>query len=114
MAVALIGTVSFIGSWLAGGYYYVKSYGPLVKPTIVSGSAPWAHSIAMEAKEHIFLFIIPIALTILFVSTLDTSALKTLRLKKSVIALLCVTVAIGFTLGLMGYIISAAARWAVI
>src|SRR3989338_3609359 len=57
-AAALLGIVGFLGSWIAGGYYYVVTYGPLVKPIIKGGSAPWAHAIVMEAKEHIFLFLI--------------------------------------------------------
>src|SRR3989344_4812970 len=50
---AFIGLVSFVITWIIGGYYYVKFYGSLVKPIIKAGSAPWAHAIAMEAKEHI-------------------------------------------------------------
>ena len=54
--VAFIGLAGFLLSWLIGGYYYIKFYGPLVKPIIKAGSAPWAHAVAMETKEHVFLF----------------------------------------------------------
>ncbi|OGY62650.1 MAG: hypothetical protein A3G58_00555 [Candidatus Colwellbacteria bacterium RIFCSPLOWO2_12_FULL_46_17] len=66
LITAVVGALSFIGSWIAGGYYYVKFYGPLVRPVIKGGLAPWAHNIMMETKEHIFLFIIPLAITALF------------------------------------------------
>src|SRR3989344_9378428 len=65
---AAIGLAGFIFTWIIGGYYYVVYYGKLVKPTILKGMAPWAHAIAMEAKEHIFLFVVPLALTVLFVA----------------------------------------------
>ena len=47
----------FFLSWASGAYYYVVHYGGAVKPRIVSGDAPWAHSVFMEAKEHVFILI---------------------------------------------------------
>jgi hypothetical protein len=47
----------FFISWVTGAYYYVVHYGGAVKPRIVSGDAPWAHTVFMEAKEHIFILI---------------------------------------------------------
>jgi len=110
--VAVLGVISFIGSWVVGGYYYVKFYGSLVKPVIQAGAAPWAHAIAMEAKEHIFLFIIPLALTATFLSFLKKEQLENYGLKNVFLILTLLVVAIALSLGLMGYIISAAARWA--
>src|SRR3989338_1892171 len=69
--IAAIGVAAFIASWLAGGYYYVVYYGTLVKPVIKSGVAPWVHNIVMETKEHIFLFVIPLAMTVLFITLLE-------------------------------------------
>src|SRR3989338_9086701 len=63
---AALGVAAFVASWIAGGYYYVVYYGTLVKPVIKSGIAPWAHDIIMETKEHIFLFIVPLAMTVFF------------------------------------------------
>lgn len=110
---ASVGLVAFLLTWIIGGYYYVKFYGPLVKPIIKAGSAPWAHAIAMEAKEHIFLFAIPIAFTIYFLSRLDAGELQSLNLRKDFIRLIVIVVGLGLSLGLMGFIISAAARWGV-
>src|SRR3989338_8255818 len=108
---AFVGLVSFVITWIIGGYYYVKFYCSLVKPIIKAGSAPWAHSIAMEAKEHIFLFAIPVSITILLLSRLDSSQLESFGLRKSLIWLTVMIVGLGLSLGLMGFIISAAARW---
>lgn len=55
--LAFIGAVSFWGSWITGGYYYVKFYGKAVKPIILSGKYPWAHTVITESKEHIFLLL---------------------------------------------------------
>ncbi len=114
MTTAIIGLVGYALTWIIGGYYYVKFYGPLVKPIIKAGNAPWAHAIAMEAKEHIFLFAIPLAVTIYFISKIDANELKELGLRKGLIHLTAIAAALGLSLGLMGFVISAAARWGAI
>jgi hypothetical protein len=111
-ASALIGLAGFILSWIVGGYYYVRYYGAIVKPIILAGSAPWAHKIAMEAKEHIFLFIIPLVVTILFAALMDQKTLDETGIRKPLVYLIACVVIIALGLGLMGFIISAAARWA--
>ena len=114
LAAAAIGSISFILTWIVGGYYYVTFYGPLVKPVIKAGNAPWAHAIAMEAKEHIFLFVIPIAVTVFLLARLNANELQSLGLRKGLIRLTAITAGLGLSLGLMGFIISAAARWGTI
>lgn len=106
---ALIGTLGFFASWIFGGYYYVKFYGTLVKPTIVAGLTPWAHAVAMEAKEHIFLFLPPIAITILLIVLSKNPALR-----RQTMWLIGLVVFIALSIGAMGFIISAAARWGAI
>ena len=54
---ALVGTGLMVLSWVSGGYYYLAHYGPHVKPAIKAGSLPWAHTVGMELKEHVFLFL---------------------------------------------------------
>ncbi len=110
--VSIIGVLGFVFSWLIGGYYYVKYYGKLVKPDILAGAAPWAHAVAMEAKEHIFLFIIPMAMTIALLAFLPKDTLNDFKLRKPTIVLIGVMVVLALAIGAMGYIISAAARWA--
>ncbi len=114
LAAAAIGSISFILTWIVGGYYYVTFYGPLVRPVIKAGNAPWAHAIAMEAKEHIFLFVIPIAVTVFLLARLNANELQSLGLRKGLIRLTAITAGLGLSLGLMGFIISAAARWGTI
>jgi hypothetical protein len=56
------------GCWIVGGYNYLTAYGSHVKPVILAGPDPWAHSVVMETKEHIFVFlpliILALALTL--------------------------------------------------
>lgn len=42
-------------SWVTAAYYYVIYYGVAVKPRILAGEMPIAHTFFMETKEHIFL-----------------------------------------------------------
>lgn len=113
MFAASAGLLAYFLTWIIGGYYYVKFYGPLVKPIIKAGNAPWAHAVAMEAKEHIFLFAIPLAVTIYFLAKFDSSELQASGLRKQFIHLLIITAGLGLSLGLMGFVISAAARWGI-
>ena len=53
----LLGLVLVFAAWLAGGFYYVEIYGTGVKPVIKQGPMPWAHSIVMETKDHVFIFL---------------------------------------------------------
>jgi hypothetical protein len=60
-------TALFMGlAWMAGGYWYTHYY-PADKAVILKGPWPWAHSLFMETKEHLFFltlilaFYLPIA-----------------------------------------------------
>ena len=108
---AAIGVAAFVASWIAGGYYYVIYYGTLVKPVIKSGLAPWAHNIIMETKEHIFLFVIPLAMTVLCITLLEKDDMERLALRRLAMWLSGTVAALGLLIGAMGFIISAAARW---
>lgn len=111
---AIIGTTAFALSWLTGGYYYVLYYGSLVKPAIKSGLAPWAHSIVMETKEHIFLFIIPLAMTVVISALLNKEKFDDGNFRKSIITITVLIIILALSVGAMGYIVSAAARWGVV
>lgn len=108
---ASVGVIAFVGSWLAGGYYYVVYYGTLVKPVIKSGAASWVHNIIMETKEHIFLFIIPLAMTVLFITLLPKEEMERLKIRRLAIWLSGTVAMLGLLIGAMGFIISATARW---
>src|SRR3989338_5103542 len=107
---AIAGIIGFALSWLAGGYYYVVYYGTLVKPVIKSGLAPWAHAIVMEAKEHIFIFILPVAITAVLAALANDDIRAKLGAGKETIKLVGLVAALGLIIGAMGFIISAAAR----
>lgn len=108
---AAVGVAAFAASWLAGGYYYVVYYGTLVKPIIKSGAAPWAHNIVMETKEHIFLFVVPLAMTTLFITLLKKEDMERLGLRRLACCFAGVVAVLGLLIGAMGFMISAAARW---
>ena len=110
---SIIGTIGFIASWLAGGYYYVMYYGNLVKPVIKAGTAPWAHAIIMESKEHVFLFLVPLAITAFFITLLSDEEYVFFKIKSLTQKLVFVIALLGLLVGAMGFIISAAARWGV-
>ena len=114
IVTAGIGVIAFIASWIAGGYYYVVYYGTIVKPVIKSGVAPWVHNIVMETKEHIFLFIIPLSVTVFFITLLEKDDIDRLKIRNIVLWLSGGIAVLGLLIGAMGFAISAAARWGVI
>ncbi len=59
----------FFLSWATSAYYYVTYYGSAVKPRILAGAAPFAHTFFMETKEHIFLLLPFVALSIALCAT---------------------------------------------
>lgn len=54
----------YVLSWLSGGYYYWFYYGSKVKPVIMGGAYKWAHLVFTESKEHVFLFLPFVSLTL--------------------------------------------------
>lgn len=106
---ALGAFLSFLFSWLSGGYYYTRFYGKAVKSVIVKGSTPWVHAVLMEAKEHIFLFL-PFASLLLFVllAVLGPNLEKEKSLKNKIIFLALITLILGLAVAFAGIVISAA------
>jgi hypothetical protein len=107
-------TVALTGillSWLTGGYYYVKYYGASVKPGLVEGATPWAHTIFTEAKEHVFLFLPFLALTLLLASwAASPEQLADKPRKQPLLLLAGVSSLIGIVVTVSGVIISGAVR----
>ncbi len=107
----LLGVIFFFAAWVVGGYYYIEFYGAGVKPLIKAGPLPWAHSIIMETKEHVFLFL-P------FLSLLSLGLLRKFRndllenntIRKALLWLLGIIVLIGFAMAGLGYVISTGLR----
>ena len=63
-------TVCIVLAWILGGYWYTHFYGA-DKAEIVKGPVPWAHSIFMETKEHLFFIPAILALYLPFVGRLN-------------------------------------------
>ncbi len=107
---ALVGFLAIFDTWFSGGYYYLTYYGSKVKPIIKAGDYAWVHAIAMETKEHIYLFL-P------FVSFVIASALWLFRddinefssLRKALGACALAVFLIGSIVALLGILVSGAA-----
>ncbi|OEU41219.1 hypothetical protein BGV40_16170 [Methanosarcina sp. Ant1] len=100
------------GCWIAGGYNYLTVYGSQVKPVILAGPHPWAHAIVMEAKEHIFVFLPLIALTLsitLSVLNRDTF-LHDPKFRRALTMIACLALFMVLLMFLMGAIISNAGQ----
>jgi len=101
--------LSYLFSWVLGGYYYLYNYGANVKPGIKAGDFAWVHSVVMETKEHIFLFL-PFLAFILFLFIWFCSSLleerRSLRRLLTILALL--NVILGVVIAFMGMVISGA------
>ena len=95
----------FFLSWATSAYYYVTYYGTAVKPRIIAGAAPFAHTFFMETKEHIFLVLPFVALSIaLCASYLRTNPDDALR--KSTAFLTFVALGIGVATAVSGMLVS--------
>jgi hypothetical protein len=95
----------FLLSWATSAYYYVTYYGKAVKPRILEGAFPAGHLFFMETKEHIFLILPFLALSI----ALCTSSLRSdpdEGLRKSTALLTFVALTIGAVTAAMGIVVS--------
>ena len=109
--LSVFGLVTLLISWILAGYYYTQYYGQSVKPIIKAGQIPWAHSILMETKEHIFLFL-PFLGLVLAVSLLlsRSDIAKDENLRKALASLAFVIVVLGTAVTIFGVVISGAAK----
>lgn len=106
--MSFFGFLSFVLSWITGGYYYVTYYGKAVKPIILKGHFAWAHKVLMETKEHIFL-LLPFLALALFIATYFGKDIKDdKKLSYAYIGLCFTTVSIALLVTLMGMAVSGA------
>lgn len=98
------------GCWIAGGYNYLTDYGSNVKPAILAGGYPWAHQILMEAKEHVFIFLPIIALSLsLTIYYLDDDRFAgDRRYRRAIAEIACMALLLVLLMFLMGAIVSKA------
>lgn len=110
-AVSLAGLVLLVVSWIVGGYYYVTVYGPAVKPIILGSSYAWAHTIVMETKEHVFLFI-PLMAAVVTITLYTSKGFKEMAGKgRTALGILSGFVFLfGLFMALLGFLITAGAR----
>lgn len=110
VASAVIAAVSYVLSWLSGGYYYVLYYGDVVKPVIKEGAFPWAHLIVMEWKEHFFLMLPPAAITLACILWLSRRGENDQKLNRSLVFFTALITVSATLITLSGIIISGGAQ----
>ncbi len=109
---SLWGFVLLLLSWLSGGYYYLTYYGTAVRGVIKAGKYAWAHTIFMEAKEHVFLFL-PFLAAVLFFSVWFLGPKiegEQSSIRRPLAVLAGLIVVIGVIVTLSGVVISGAVR----
>ena len=110
---ALTGFAFLFFAWLVGGFYYVEVYGSHIKPLIKASDAKWVHSIVMEVKEHVFLFLPILASVVLvFLYKHDRELIDNSDARISIVLLAGLIFLLGFSIAGMGAIISAGYRFA--
>ena len=110
---ALTGFACLFFAWLVGGFYYVEVYGLHVKPLIKASDAKWVHSIVMEVKEHVFLFLPILAtLTTALLYKYDGKLINNRDARLSIVLLAGLIFLMGFSIAGMGAIISSGYRFA--
>lgn len=107
---SLTGLISFVLSWL-NGVYYVIYYSKAVRAAIKAGQYSWAHTVFMESKEHIFLFV-PFLSAVVFLTLwfLGDKLENEINLKRSTIMISGLVTVLGIIITLSGLLISGAVR----
>jgi len=70
--------VLMVLAWVLGGYWYVNFYGA-DRALILAGPFPWAHSLVMETKEHVFFITLVLALFLPIAARANLAANKSAR-----------------------------------
>jgi len=110
---ALTGFACLFFAWLVGGFYYVEVYGLHIKPLIKASDAKWVHSIVMEVKEHVFLFLPILAtLTTALLYKYDEELINNRDARLSIVLLAGLIFLMGFSIAGMGAVISSGYRFA--
>ncbi len=60
-----------LAAGIFAGYWYTIYYGRFEQPIVLKGPWPWAHSVFMEVKEHLFFIPLILALYLPFVARLN-------------------------------------------
>jgi hypothetical protein len=100
---------NIVGCWVVSGIYYVSIYGSQIRPVILGGPYPWIHRIVMETKEHVFLFLPVLSLTLMLTLVWlgkDETLIDDSRVKKAVIALAALALAMIILNFIFGILVS--------
>lgn len=105
---AFLAVIAEFLSWGCAAAYYLTHY-PGVRDVIKKGAMPWAHTVILETKEHVFMFIPILALAAYFVivwlmKNEDEKVRGALKWLSALILIMC------FAMAGMGYIVSMTAR----
>ena len=104
---AIIGLACLFFAWIVGGFYYVEIYGSHVKPLIKASDAKWVHSIVMEVKEHVFLFLPVLAAVVTaLLYKYEAELIGNRDARVSIVLLAGLIFLLGFSIAGMGAIIS--------
>lgn len=95
----------YLLSWTTAAYYYVTYYGVAVKPRILAGEMPAAHLFFMETKEHIFL-VLPFVAISIALCTMYLRENPDDSLRKSTAFLTSVALLIGIVVVASGILVS--------
>ncbi len=109
--VFIAGVATAVFVWLAfisGGYWYVSFY-VTDKMAVLAGARPWAHSLFMEAKEHLFLVLLLLA-TYLPVVVRGQTITGNKSLRMLAMATAGLIVLLGLAMAQSGLIVSLAVR----
>ena len=110
---SVFGFAFLLFAWIVGGFYYVEIYGLHIKPLIKASDAKWVHSIVMEVKEHVFLFLPILAtLTAALLYKYDGELLENRDARLSIVLLSGLIFLLGFSIAGMGALISSGYRFA--
>jgi len=104
---------NILGCWIVGGYYYLTVYASELKPVIVGGTQPWVHQIAMETKEHVFLFLPVISLALMCALVFlgkDQTWFNDLKTRKAITVLALLALVMILITFVFGALISNAAK----
>lgn len=102
---------NIVGCWIIGGYNYLVNYA-VVRDAIKAGTEPWAHTILMETKEHVFLFlpIITLALAFLIQANVRNGLPQDSQTRKSIALVAGLALAFVILMFVFGALISNAGR----
>ncbi len=108
---AWIAAVCMIATWIFGGYWYVHFY-PADRAMILHGPWPFAHTLFMETKEH--LFYIPLILSFYLPIAAADELYENANARKMVLCVAMLIVLTGLAIEGAGAIINHGAKVALL